>query len=255
MYGGGGVRKTGPTLDHQVAINLDPVRAEWFEISALAPAMMLNHGADPAMALLDQQSDHIPRCREFVVEEAETFAGSYCGHIRIRGSAYSIKSWLCERLSQNSGGRMIPIAPRIRKMSSASHAAATSLNGAYCSKTGAEPGRCAKRARHQFAEKAVRMRIEIENISVFGLPPVEFVSLAADLGRQHISTGLTGYPFALHDYAPFSLREGATLRREMMAAMTDRGVSISLGESCTIKPGGGAKSYTADGLGRSLQGH
>lgn len=90
------------------------------------------------------------------------------------------------------------------------------------------------------------MQIGIENISVFGLPPVEFVNLAADLGCQHISTGLTSYPFGIHDYAPFSLREDANLRRQMIAAMKDRGVSISLGEGCTIRPGGEAKSYEAD---------
>jgi sugar phosphate isomerase/epimerase len=89
-------------------------------------------------------------------------------------------------------------------------------------------------------------RIGIENISVFGLPPVEFVGLAADLGCQHISTGLTSFPFGLHDYPPFSLREDVALRREMIAAMQDRGVSISLGEGCTIREGVEASSYAAD---------
>lgn len=89
-------------------------------------------------------------------------------------------------------------------------------------------------------------RLGIENISVFGLPPVEFVSLAADLGCQHISTGLTSFPFGIHDYPPFSLREDHALRREMIAAMHDRGVSISLGEGCTIRVGVDAASYQAD---------
>lgn len=89
-------------------------------------------------------------------------------------------------------------------------------------------------------------RLGIENISVFGLPPVEFVSLAADLGCQHISTGLTSFSFGIHDYPPFSLREDRTLRQEMIAAMHDRGVSISLGEGCTIREGVDATSYQAD---------
>ncbi|MDB5726296.1 MAG: Xylose isomerase domain protein barrel [Novosphingobium sp.] len=89
-------------------------------------------------------------------------------------------------------------------------------------------------------------RIGIENISVFGLPPVEFVGLAADLGCQHISTGLTSFPFGLHDYPPFSLREDVALRREMIAVMQDRGVSISLGEGCTIREGVEASSYATD---------
>lgn len=69
----------------------------------------------------------------------------------------------------------------------------------------------------------------IENISVFGLPPVQFVNLAADLGCQHMSTGLTSFPFGICDYPAFSLRDDAALRREMIAAMRDRGISISLG--------------------------
>jgi sugar phosphate isomerase/epimerase len=89
-------------------------------------------------------------------------------------------------------------------------------------------------------------RLGIENISVFGLPPVEFVSLAADLGCQHISTGLTSFAFGIHDYPPFSLREDLALRREMIAAMKDRGVSISLGEGCTIREGVDAMSFRAD---------
>jgi sugar phosphate isomerase/epimerase len=90
------------------------------------------------------------------------------------------------------------------------------------------------------------VRIGIENISVFGLPPVEFVNLAADLGCQHISTGLTGFDFGVHHYPAFSLRDDARLRREMMMAMRDRGVSISLGEGCTIREGVGAAGYARD---------
>lgn len=86
----------------------------------------------------------------------------------------------------------------------------------------------------------------IENISVFGLPPVEFVNLAADLGCQHISTGLTSFDFGVCDYAPFSLRDDAALRREMMAAMRDRGVSISLGEGLTVRTGGDVRNYASD---------
>jgi sugar phosphate isomerase/epimerase len=86
----------------------------------------------------------------------------------------------------------------------------------------------------------------IENISVFGLPPVEFVNLAADLGCRHISTGLTGIDYNPHAYPRFSLRDNATLRREMIAAMSDRGVSISLGEGLTVRPGGDVRHYAND---------
>jgi sugar phosphate isomerase/epimerase len=88
--------------------------------------------------------------------------------------------------------------------------------------------------------------IGIENISVFGMPPVEFVQLANALGCQHISTGLTGFAFGVHDYPIYSLRDDAPLRREMIAAMRDTGVSISLGEGCTIRAGGRARDYAHD---------
>lgn len=89
-------------------------------------------------------------------------------------------------------------------------------------------------------------RLGIENISVFGLPLLEFVDLAADLGCQHISTGLTSFAFGIYDYAPYSLRDDSALRREFMAAMSDRGVTISLGEGFTIREGLDATSYRAD---------
>ena len=80
-------------------------------------------------------------------------------------------------------------------------------------------------------------RVGIEFLSVFGLPPVAFVDLAADLGCRYISTGLTSYPYDPPSYPPFSLRDDPQLRREMTAAMRDRGVSISLGEGMTIRGG------------------
>jgi sugar phosphate isomerase/epimerase len=86
----------------------------------------------------------------------------------------------------------------------------------------------------------------IEAISVFGLPPVEFVILAADLGCRHISTGLTAFPYNPHGYAFFSLRDDPVLRREMLAAMRDRGVTISLGEGLTVRPGGDVRGYERD---------
>lgn len=77
----------------------------------------------------------------------------------------------------------------------------------------------------------------IESLSVFGLPPVAFVNLAADLGCQHISGTLSAIDYNPHGYPKFSLMDDPALRREMIAAMRDRGVSISLGEGLTIRPG------------------
>jgi sugar phosphate isomerase/epimerase len=79
-------------------------------------------------------------------------------------------------------------------------------------------------------------RLGIENISVFGLPPVEFVNLAADLGCRNISIGLIPIDYNPHGYPRFSLREDKALRRNVVAALRERGISISLGEGFTVRP-------------------
>ena len=89
-------------------------------------------------------------------------------------------------------------------------------------------------------------RLGIEFLSVFGLPPVDLVHLAADLGCRYISTGLTSYPYDPPIYPPFSLRDDASLRREMRAAMRERGVSISLGEGLTIRSGADIRDRGGD---------
>jgi sugar phosphate isomerase/epimerase len=89
-------------------------------------------------------------------------------------------------------------------------------------------------------------RLGIENISVFGLPPVEYVNLAADLGCANISLGLTPVHINPHAYAPFNLKDDAPLRREVRAALRDRGVTVSLAEGLTIRPGVDARDRSAE---------
>jgi sugar phosphate isomerase/epimerase len=90
-------------------------------------------------------------------------------------------------------------------------------------------------------------RLGIEMLSVFGMPPVEYAHLAADLGCRYITTGLVGFaPLKTPGYPPFSLRDDPHLRRDLLAAMDDRGVSMSLGEGLLIAPGVDARSYAAD---------
>jgi sugar phosphate isomerase/epimerase len=85
-------------------------------------------------------------------------------------------------------------------------------------------------------------RLGIEQLTALGLPPVEFVNLVADLGCDCISTGLSSMP----GYASFSLRDDKRLRREMIAAMRDRGVSISLAEGCIVRAGRDIRAAAAD---------
>jgi hypothetical protein len=86
----------------------------------------------------------------------------------------------------------------------------------------------------------------IEFISVFGLPPVEFVYLAADLGCRHISTSLTGARLESLGYPTFSLRDDARLRQDLLTAIDDRGISISLGEGMVIAPDADVSGLAAD---------
>lgn len=89
-------------------------------------------------------------------------------------------------------------------------------------------------------------RIGIENISVFGLPPVAFANLAADLGCRHISMALYPFDYNPHGYARFSLKEDAALRREMVAVMRDRAVAISLGEVFAVRADTEVRGWAAD---------
>lgn len=91
-------------------------------------------------------------------------------------------------------------------------------------------------------------RLGIELLSVLGMPPVEHVRLAAELGCAYISTGLTRMPdpFNPHGFAPWSLRDDPALRREMIAAMRDTGVAISLGEGLGVRAGASMADKAGD---------
>jgi sugar phosphate isomerase/epimerase len=86
----------------------------------------------------------------------------------------------------------------------------------------------------------------IEFQTVFGLPPVDFVNLAGDLECRYISTGLSGGMPNPFGYEPFSLRDDISLRRRLISAMHDRGVSISLGEGFMVSPGGDVRNHAHD---------
>jgi sugar phosphate isomerase/epimerase len=89
-------------------------------------------------------------------------------------------------------------------------------------------------------------RLGIEFISVFGLPPVELVKLTAELGGRYIGTSLAPMDYNPHQYPKFSLRDDPALRRELIAAMRDTGVSISLGEGLVVWPQADVADLAAD---------
>ena len=60
----------------------------------------------------------------------------------------------------------------------------------------------------------------LEMLTLLGMPPVEYIKLASDLGCAEVSTGLSGLPltmFGISDFAPYpmwSLKDDAALRRD-----------------------------------------
>ncbi len=88
-------------------------------------------------------------------------------------------------------------------------------------------------------------RLSIEPLSVMGLPPVEFVGLAADLGLRYVALALSALPNP-YGYPPFSLRDDLALRRETIAALRDRGVTVSLGDGFVLHPGRDIRELAGD---------
>lgn len=89
-------------------------------------------------------------------------------------------------------------------------------------------------------------RLGIGMLSVFGLPPVELVNLAADLGCRFVSAALQGMPLVPLGYPRFSLTDDAGLRQAVLAAMDDRGVTISLGDGFLVLPGADVRALRTD---------
>ncbi len=87
----------------------------------------------------------------------------------------------------------------------------------------------------------------IERISVFGMPPVDFVELAADLGCQLVGIGLApSSDFNPHGYAPWSLRDDAGLRDGLRKALEDSGLRIGVVEGFAVLPGRDPRAFAAD---------
>lgn len=80
-------------------------------------------------------------------------------------------------------------------------------------------------------------RLAIEFISVLGMPPVEFVAVAAELDVRKIGFAC-GQIVALPElYPAWTLRGNPGLVRDVRQALADNGVSLSLGEGFLIMSG------------------
>lgn len=88
-------------------------------------------------------------------------------------------------------------------------------------------------------------QLGIEFISVFGLPPVEFVHLAGDLEVGNISLGLAPLDANPHNYPSYSLSD-ASLQRDFKAALKERGVAFALAEGFFVVPGRDVSAYAPE---------
>jgi sugar phosphate isomerase/epimerase len=76
----------------------------------------------------------------------------------------------------------------------------------------------------------------IEFISAFGMPPVQFIELAAELDCQYVTTTPQPIDYNPENFKKFDLVEDAALRREVKAALKANGITISLGEGLVVLP-------------------
>jgi sugar phosphate isomerase/epimerase len=83
----------------------------------------------------------------------------------------------------------------------------------------------------------------IEHQTALGLPPVELVALAAELECPYLGIVLSTRLYNPHEYPPYSLLVDAALRRRMIAAMDDSGVSVFLGDGIVVYPDLDVREY------------
>lgn len=83
----------------------------------------------------------------------------------------------------------------------------------------------------------MRDRIAIEFLSRLCMPPVESVRLTDELGCRYLGVCFDAYVANPHGYPAASLRDDPALRRQMIAEMSARNVSVSIGEGFMVAPG------------------
>ncbi|MEO6718125.1 MAG: TIM barrel protein [Novosphingobium sp.] len=90
-------------------------------------------------------------------------------------------------------------------------------------------------------------RLGIDRLSTFGMPPVEFVDLAADLGCGQVGIALAPMAgYNPHGFPDWSLRDDAALRRAMVAALEGRGLAIGMVEGFALVPERDIRDCAAD---------
>src|SRR5512139_1540654 len=91
-------------------------------------------------------------------------------------------------------------------------------------------------------------KLGLEFLGVFGLSPVDLVHLAADLDCQFIGTVPAPIEYNPEGFAPWNLLEDVGLRRNLKAALEERGVELLFADGNAFLPGVEARESLAPNL-------
>ena len=88
----------------------------------------------------------------------------------------------------------------------------------------------------------------IERLGLFGMPPLQIVALAADLGCQCVGIGLAPAPggYNPEGHAAWSLRDEPALCRETIAAAHGAGIRFAIVEGFAVMPGHDMHGFAGD---------
>ncbi|HEX7871409.1 MAG TPA: TIM barrel protein [Sphingobium sp.] len=89
-------------------------------------------------------------------------------------------------------------------------------------------------------------RIGLDLISVLGMPPVDYVALAGELGCTHITLAPKPVVAVPELYANWTFHGNPGLLRDTKAALADHGITVAGGEGFFIVPGRDVADSVAD---------
>ena len=87
--------------------------------------------------------------------------------------------------------------------------------------------------------------LSIEPLSIMGCPPLDWVTLGADLGLPYVTLVLRGGG-GPDGFPAWSLRDDKDLRRQTKDLLQERGIRVSLIDGFVIWDGTDARTFAAD---------
>lgn len=80
-------------------------------------------------------------------------------------------------------------------------------------------------------------QLGLDPLVAFGLPPVEYAELAADLGCGHLALAFGPLPWNPCGFAPWSLRQDRALQRTLAATLAARDLDVSVVVGFSLRAG------------------